>query len=516
MGKRFISRESISSEKAILLYFILLKLALCLFPVEYGYFRDELYYIVLSDVLDFGYLAEPPLCPFLLAVVRFIFGTSPYSLHLLPAAVAVVVLVVTSRMIKELGGGRFAQVLGLTCVTVAPAYIVIESLYFYDNFDKLFWLLMLYMMVRLLKSENPKYWIYFGIFAGLGFLNKIAVLWLGFGIFSGLLMTKNRRYLLSRHFLAAVGLALLISSPYIIWQIIHGFPTAEYFRAYVSRRGLFASPLKFISYQILAMNFLAFPVWLSGLYFFLLNKKGGKFRPLGLAYFVILLLCIVQNTKFYMLIPYYTVLFAGGSVFIEGWVPAVRLRRLRTVYVASILALSLYLLPALRPLLPPDLLMGYMEKCGGRFVNYVRAEPYERKLLPHALADRFGWEEMTAKVAGAYGLLTEEEKAEACIIAGNYGEAAAIWVLGEKYNLPKPISGNVQFYLWGTGGYSGQVAIIIGVPLENFQDLFDDVREVARTDCELAMPRENGLPIYLCRGIKRPLKEVWPRFKNLY
>ncbi|MHC4070471.1 MAG: hypothetical protein ACYTGS_00335, partial [Planctomycetota bacterium] len=85
MSQEVLSRSKLPGEKAVVIYFVIAKLILCLFPFEYGFFRDELYYIALSDNLAFGYVDVPPIVPFLLAVIRSLLGTSFFSLHLLPA-----------------------------------------------------------------------------------------------------------------------------------------------------------------------------------------------------------------------------------------------------------------------------------------------------------------------------------------------------------------------------------------------------------------------------------------------
>ena len=185
MGQKLLCRDRLFSERALVVCFVILKLFLCLLPVEYGYFRDELYYIALSDNLDFGYLDVPPIVPFLLAIVRHVLGTSFLSLHLLPAICGALVVWIVSLMVRKLGGGFNAQLLALTCVTLAPIYLCWECLYTYDSFDRLWWTLALYVMVLLLKTDDKKYWIILGIVAGIGLMTKISILFLGFGIVAG-------------------------------------------------------------------------------------------------------------------------------------------------------------------------------------------------------------------------------------------------------------------------------------------------------------------------------------------
>lgn len=506
-----LSKQNLLSEKAIVLYFVLLKLVICLFPFEYGFFRDELYYIAMSDNLDFGYVDVPPLVPFLLAIVRALFGTSFISLHLLPAVCGALVVVLTSSMVKKMGGNFNAQVLALTCVTIAPIYLFWESVYTYDVFDKLCWTLMLYVMVSLLKTEDKKYWIFFGLVAGLGLMTKITILYLGFGILLALLLTKERKYLLSRQLWIGAVIAFLIFSPYILWQIKEGLPALEYYKTYASGKPWPATPLEFIKNQIVTMNLLAFPVWLAGLYYFIFNKKGNKFKVLGYAYIVVLIICIILKVKFYLIAPFYTVLFAGGAVFIAGFAEKHKVGCLKRKPAIMIFLAGLLHIPFIRPVLPVDVFIKYT---GRDAYMGVKAERHKLGSLPQHFADRFGWEEMAASVAEAYNTLSEEEKAKACVLTENYGEAGAIWVFGEKYNLPKPISGHLQYFIWGPRDYSGEVVISLGISSKSLKNHFDDVEKVGKTECALAIPHENNLPVYVCRKPKKPLREIWPFFKH--
>ena len=269
MSLKAFRRSRFPAERAVVVFFVLTKLALCLYPFEYGYFRDELYYIALSDNLGFGYVDVPPIVPFLLAVVRHLIGTSFFSLHFLPAICGALVVWLVSLMVRELGGGFNALLLALTCVTLAPIYLCWESTYTYDAFDKLCWTLMLYLMLLILKTEDRKFWLYFGLVAGLGLMTKITILFLAFGLLSALILTSRRKHFLSWQLWVGGALALLIFSPYLIWQIKEGLPALEYYGNYAANKTPETMPWVFIKDQILIMNFLAFPVWILGVYYFM-------------------------------------------------------------------------------------------------------------------------------------------------------------------------------------------------------------------------------------------------------
>ena len=77
----------------------------------YGYFRDELYYLVNGEHLGFGYVDHPPLIGVLAALVRATLGDSLFALRLLPALAGAATVSLVGAMARELGGGRFAQAL---------------------------------------------------------------------------------------------------------------------------------------------------------------------------------------------------------------------------------------------------------------------------------------------------------------------------------------------------------------------------------------------------------------------
>lgn len=512
MRKKLLSTDRLRGEKAIVVYFILAKLVICLFPFDYGLFRDELYYIAMSDNLDFGYVDVPPLVPFLLAIVRSVLGTSFFALHLLPAISGALVVWLVSLMVKKFGGGFNALLLALTCVTLAPIYLAWESTYSYDVFDKLNWTLMLYVTVLILKTEDRKYWIYFGLVAGFALLTKITILFLAFGLLSAMMMTKERKSFLSWQLWAGAVLAILIFSPYIIWQIKEGLPALEYYGSYASSKTWPSTPPEFVKNQIVTMNLFAFPVWLLGIYYFIFNETGKRYRVFGYAYFVVLIICIVLKVKFFLPAPFYTVLFAGGAVWIEGFAEKRNISRLKRAPAVAIFLIGLVQVPFARAVIPVEQFVKYT----GRSVwEGIRGERHDLGRLPQHFHDRFGWDVMAQSVAVAYNKLSEQDKAKACVLMGNYGEAGAIWVYGEQYGLPKPISGHLQYYFWGPRGHSGEVTISMGIDMESLKNHFADVESVHLHGHRWAIPYEKYLDVYVCRGPKKPLAEMWSEFKHL-
>ncbi len=145
----------------------------------------------------------------------------------------------------------------------------------------------------------------------------------------------------------------------------------------------------------------------------------------------------------------------------------------------------------------------------------MKIEAADSGALPQTLADQFGWPELAETFADFYNRLPEDDKAEACILAGNYGEAGALEFFGPALGLPPVISGHNSYFLWGPGECTGEVILYYGWATEReLRSVFVSVEWLGMTHCEHCMPYENNRSIYLLKGIKRPLDEIWPEVKE--
>ncbi len=515
------ARNDLIGPRTFLLTFAAFKILIHLAVGKgYGYFRDEFYYLACSEHLAWGYVDQPPLSIFVLWIGRSILGDSVIAIRLLAALAGAATVYLTGWMAARLGGGRFAQGLAMTAAIITPMFLGLNNFFSMNAFDVLLWAAAAAVLIRILEpgsasaaAVDTRLWLLLGLVLGLGLMNKISVLWLGFGLVIGLVVTPARRLLLTRGPWLAGVLSFAIFLPHIIWQIANDWPTLEFIRNATGQKMRAVALLDFFSSQFLSMHPLNAPIWIAGLIFLLALKDGRRFRLLGWIYLAVMVLLLLKRTsRPGYLSPAYTMLFAAGGVAIESWLAKIRWRRLLQPAIVSVLVIGGGVLaPFALPILDVDDYIGYAEVMG---IGPSTDERKELSELPQHYADMFGWEELAATLAGIYHTLPDEDRARAAFFVYNYGEAGAIDLLGRKYDLPKATSGHNNYWMWGPRGYSGEVMIIVGGSRDEHLKVFREVEQAGATDCHYCMPYEDDQPIFVCRGLKVPLDEIWPKLKH--
>ncbi len=517
------------SPLAIGAYFAAIKLFLhFVFNSNYGYFRDELYFIACGEHLAFGYPDHAPLVALMAKTSRVLLGDSLFAIRFFPALAGAFKVFLTALLVKEFGGNRFATFLACLCVSCAPVYLAIDNLLSMNSLEPVFWMLCVYFAIRATKENvsaesethhlsftihhSPSNWLFFGLFAGVGLMNKHSMVFFGFALVVGLLLTPARKVFLDKYFWLGGAIAFLIFLPNIIWQINNDFATLELLRnVKTSGKNVVMSPFGFIASQILGLLPTTLPVWIAGIWFFLADKNGRRFRFLGIAYLVLLGLMIYLKAKDYYLMPIYPMLFAAGAVWWEQITEKIRSLRFAK-YALPVLIIGLFavVLPVALPVLPVETLIKYQEAMG---FKPPKAEVSHEGVLQQVYGDQFGWREMVEKVSQVYNDLPPEERAKAGIYAGNYGEAGAIDFFGAQYNLPKATSGHQSYFLWGHRNYTGEVLILLGATKEEAEKNCESVEEKAEVSHPYSMAEEK-YKILVCRRTKKPLPEIWQSLKH--
>lgn len=479
-----------------------------LVSTNYGYFRDELYYIEAGRHLAFGYVDFPPLIALLARALNVLAGDALWAIHVVPAVATALVVFVTGLMARELGGGRFAQVLAALASLAAPTFLATGSIFSMDALDELWWVLASYLAIVILKRDGVRPWLLFGVVVGVGLATKVTMLFFGFAITVGLILTRARRHFLSPWTWIGGMIALALLVPYALWNLSNGWPTLEFFGNYEGSDG----PAEFLVGQILGMNPFTLPLSLLGLWFYFGTRGGRTYRTLGWAFLVLLSIFTVLGAKAYFLSPAYPMLYAGGAVLVEGLGGRVA-NLLKPVYAALLLVSGLLLAPLAMPILPPTVFAkyyGFMSDTGN-----ASAGQEGEGVFPQPLGDRFGWNSMARTVASVHDDLPAKKRTRACVFTSNYGEASAINFLGGRYGLPPAISGHNNYYLWGPGECDGEVMITVGVPRGQVEQFYSGVRKAATNTCRYCvLEEEDGASVYVATKPKATIRELWPRTKH--
>src|SRR5208282_5334328 len=402
-------------------------------------------------------------------------------------------IALTMLIVRELGGGRYAQFLAGVCILLCPAILSVDNLLTMNPFEPLFWMGCIWVVARILRTGASRLWLWFGALAGLGLENKHSTLSFGFAVTVALLLTGHRREFARQWIWIAGAIAVALFLPNVIWQIRHHFPTIEDL-GNVRREGknVMLDPLAFVKEQIFDSGTILLPVWLAGLVWFLRDRR---WRVLGLTFAVFFVLMEVAHAKNYYVFPIYAMLLAGGAVVFERWLANRAAWTRMTVATVIFLAL-LPAIPLVTWMLPPERLLAYQNALGFKL---HKSEVKHESLLPQPVADQFGWPEMVNEISGIYNSLAPDDRAQTGIWAGNYGEAGAVNLFGPKLGLPTAYSRHQNHWYWGPPPQVYKNLIVIQWSLDDVRDNCTSFQAFEHYQ-RFGMGEENT-PIYLCRGV---------------
>ena len=327
-----------SSTDWVILLGAVIKFTLHMFMAPgYGYFGDEFYTIALSRHLAFGYVDLPPLVPLLVAGSQAILGQSLFALHIVPALAGALTLVFVCLITREFGGKVFAILISALTFIAVPIWLSLDSIFCYDSIDQMVLAGFFFTLVIFLKTGNKRLWLVLGLTAGIACLTKMKILFLGPGFLIALLISKYRKDLLTRWPWLGAVICLAVVSPYLIWQILNGFPTVEYWRNYGTLRVYQASPQQYLINIFVPMNLLLVPLWILGLTRLFRQMNGTRFSFLAWMFIITLPFMFFLHATSRMVAELFIPIIASGSLMVEElfsrirWkiIPQIRAHQLR-------------------------------------------------------------------------------------------------------------------------------------------------------------------------------------------
>jgi len=472
----------------------------------YGIHRDEFLYLAMGEHLRLWGMDFPPGIALLAKAARGVFGDTLFAVRFFPALGGTCVLVLAGVIAREMGGGRLAQGLAMLGVLLCPVFLRPSVLFHPVVFDQLCWTLGFLALIKIAQGSRGRWWLLLGVAGGLGLLTKFSIGFFALAALAALLLTQHRRALATPWPYLAVLVALLVGSPSIIGQVRLDFPVVFNMRDLEGQQLQRITPAEFLQGQVLMLGP---PVLLAGVGVatLLVRRSMRPYRVAGLTCLFAFLLLLVLHGKPYYVGPIYPTLFAAGAVALERC-PGRLGRAATVVMVVLTVAWGMLVLPFGLPMVPPAPMARFAVALGikaATTTNRGTTLP-----LPQDYADMLGWEDQVRAVAKAYQSLPAEKRAEAVLIASNYGEAGALDFFGPRHGLPRRVLLPHTVVMWRPSpGESADVAVTIGISPENLAPAFRTVRLVSTFDNSWMVDEERHVPICVAESLNRNVQDAW-------
>jgi hypothetical protein len=471
---------------------------------QYGFHRDELLTFTNARHLAWGYVVYPPMTPFLGRVELELFGTSLKGFRLFPAMSQGLVLLLTGLAARELGGKREAQLVAALAAVIAGPSLVSGWFLSYSSFDFLWWVLVAYFVIRLLKSEDSRWWLAIGAAIGLGMMAKYAMAFLVLGVAGGMLLTPARRYLKSPWLWCGAALALLIMLPNLVWQMQHHFVSLEFLKSIHARDIRWGWTNNFLLNQFWkCTSIVTVPLWCAGLWYLFAVPDGKRYRMLGWVYVVRLLTFLVARGRDYYLAPAYPMLLAAGAVWGERWVSSLSTRSALTVRRTTWIALAVAGLATVAVTLP----IAPLNSAWWRVADHLNGGNFNMQI---------GWPEFVETVARIRDSLPVQDQARLGILAGDEGETGAINLYGPVYGLPRAISGMNSNWQRGYGDPPPRTVITLGEHRDFVEQNFESCELAGRLTNRYGIENDavtGYTDVFVCRNLRQPWPNFWQHFR---
>jgi hypothetical protein len=471
---------------------------------QYGFHRDELQTLDDARHLDWGFVAYPPITPLIGRLELILFGTSLVGFRVFSAIAVSLVMVVAGSMVKELGGSRHVQALAAVATGISPVSLIQGAVFQYVSFDYLWGVTVTYLLVRLLKSEDPRWWVPIGVVLGLGMETRYTMGFLALGIAGAVLLTPARHFLRSGWLWVGVGVSIAIFLPNLIWQMQHHFISLE-FLSHLHARDLRQGRYRgfYLEQLWVCVNLVTAPLTLMGLWFYFVCHEGGRYRLLGWTFVVSLVLFALAGSRSYYSAPLYPMLIAGGSVLFGNFLGGVRSRWSHLAYGlqwAAIFAGAVVFALLVMPIAPI-----------GSAVWNITSKMHDQ------FREEIGWPDLAHSVAAVYRSLSSKDREHTGLLTGNYGEAGALNLYGPALGLPHAMSLTNSFWYRGYDPQLPQTVILAGFDLDEARKLFETCDVAGKNTNPFGVENEESRDhpdILICRNLRMPWPVYWEGFRR--
>ena len=460
---------------------------------RFGFQQDELYFLVASHHLAFGYVDQPPLAV-LMARTTDIFGVDPTAIRIIPALAGATIVVIAARIAALIGASPAGRVLAALAMATAPVLVGAVHIGNTTPYDLLAWAVVLLCVVTALLRGRPRWWVGAGLAAGIGLEDEYLVVLLIFAIVIGILATSAHRRVLATPWPWLGGvIALVIWAPNLIWQFAHGWPQLTMAGALHTQNTSVGDYIGGLPGQFVYAGVLGVPLLVVGM-MRLWRPPELRFLGVAVTIVVIYVLAWVPGKVYYAdgMLP---VVLAAGAVPAGEWLTSARhhVRRRWLVVAGTVLGIVLTV-PATLPVVP---LASLHTTSAGTTVT-----------------DTVGWPQLTADVAAQDRALTRAGTPPTAIYTGAYAEAGALDTYGGHDHLPPVISAHNTFWMWGPGSASDRTVLVVDA-LAQLRHYFASCRTLTVFNPPDQVKSDwNDIEVGVCTGPSAPWRTLWPHLKH--
>jgi dolichyl-phosphate-mannose-protein mannosyltransferase len=471
---------------------------------QYGFHRDELLTLSNARHLDWGYVVYPPVTAFLGRVELELFGNSLWGFRLFPAVSHGLVVLLAGLIARELGGKREAQVVAAVAASIQGPALVAGWFFGYTTFDYLWWVLVGYLVIRLLKSDDPRWWVAIGAAIGLGMMTKYTMGFLVLGVVAGVLLTPSRRYLKSPWLWCGAAVALLIMLPNMVWQIQHHFVSLEFLKSIHPRDIRWGWTDYFLLNQLWkSTNVVTVPLWCAGLWYLFAVPDSKRLLMLGWMYIIPLVALFVAKGRDYYLAPIYPMLLAAGAVWGEQWICTLSPRSALAVRQITWRAMGISGLILAAVTLP----VAPLNSAWWRMADYMNGGNFNMQI---------GWPDLVETVSKIRDSLPMKDHARLGILAADDGQTGALNLYGPAYGLPRAISGMNSNWMRGYGDPPPQTVIVVGEHRDFGEQNFESCELAGRVTNRYGIDNvtiDGYADVFVCRNLRQPWPDFWEHFR---
>ncbi|NEB76681.1 glycosyltransferase family 39 protein [Streptomyces sp. SID14478] len=470
---------------------------LTLLSARYGYHRDELYFVAAGRHLAWGYVDQPPLTPLLARACTAAFGDSVVGLRVSATLAASVTVLVVALVARELGAGRGAQLLAAALAALGGQALAVGHMMSTATFDLLVWVTLSWLVLRVLRTGDGRWWAAAGAVTGVGVQNKYLVVLLVGVLLVSIVAVGPRAVLRGGWFLGGCAVALALAAPTLWWQAAHGWPQFTVARG-ISEDDGGENRALFVPQQLVYLSPLFVPVWFAGWRCLWRSARLRWARAFAVAYPLLCLVVLALGGKGYYTVPLLVVLLAAGCAPALRWARGGRARRNALIGAVAVSAVCNALITL--PVLPPAALSVPMA-------------------LDKEQGEQLGWPELADAARNGWARIPPADRARAVLFAGNYGEAGALERYGPARGLPAPYSGHMSYADWGPppDSANGPVLLVRLPDASGIERHFVGCRTVTRVDNGQDVDNEEqGALVVLCTGPARKWSALWPSLRHAY